>query len=670
MMNHPKNLEGIYHLFRRIKIPFKILFLIMGIISTLWFLVRVIPKPSRAAYPCMRTAAPFMSGFVMYLVTLFTASFAIRLAGRKIKKSMHLAGSALIVAAAISSLLFLGSNSVRVRGNTAGSLAVHTANEAMGEGVGIYPGRVVWAWDSASTNANCTNSGDDAYFYPQNNDQEVIDRMVSDALQRLTGQDNDTAAWSAMFRHFNGMKWNEPDWDYVEYEDIFIKTNATSTWGYPNGTYILSNFSVRSSINYIAETNPHVVLAVLRQLVNVVGARQEDIWVGDPMKHIYKHAFDLWHNEFPDINYIGSAAGDGRIKVVSGNGPVIFYSDKGTVMTGAVSDRLYTVMEEADYMINIPTLKAHARAGITLSAKNNFGSHARGGASHLHRGLVAPEEGPPTRASLGMYRVQVDLMGHKMIGRNTMLILVDGLYAGPEATWPADKWNMEPFAGDWTSSLFASMDQVALESVCFDFLRTEYLNKTVKDSRGNNQTINFPNMAAGVDDYLEQAADPLKWPENITYDPEDDGEALTSLGAHEHWNGTETKQYSRNLGLDQGIELVSIPSDLVASTVNVEEKYSAREKIIDTYPNPFTEKVSLRFTTNEQSSVKIDVYDIRGQLVSTLADRVYSPGVHTMNWDGRAGSGSHLSGGIYIVSIKIDSPSGIKVDSRRIQILR
>jgi hypothetical protein len=328
-------------------------------------------------------------------------------------------------------------------------------------------------------------------------------------------------------------------------------------------------------------------------------------------------------------------------------------------------------MENADYMINIPTLKAHARAGITISAKNHFGSHTRGGAAHLHQGLVAPyDDGIPIRTTLGMYRVQVDLMGHELIGRNTMLILVDGLYAGPEATWPADKWNMEPFSGDWTSSLFASLDQVALESVCFDFLRTEYLNKTVKDSRGYKRIINFPNMAQGVDDYLEQAADPSKWPENITYDPENDGIPLTSLGAHEHWDGTETKQYSRNLGLDQGIELVSIPTDLVASTVNVEEKQAVRDKIIEAYPNPFMEEVNLRFVINERATVKLDVYDLRGQLVNTLADRAYTPGEYIVNWDGRTGSGSLLTGGIYIVSIKIDSPSGIKLDSRRIQILR
>ena len=49
--------------------PPALLFFLMGIISTVWFLIRVIPKPSRAGYPCMKVAAPFMSGFIMYLLT-------------------------------------------------------------------------------------------------------------------------------------------------------------------------------------------------------------------------------------------------------------------------------------------------------------------------------------------------------------------------------------------------------------------------------------------------------------------------------------------------------------------------------------------------------------------------------------------------------------------------
>ena len=38
-----------------------------GAAALLWFLVRVIPKPSRKAYPCQRAAFPVASGFVLWL---------------------------------------------------------------------------------------------------------------------------------------------------------------------------------------------------------------------------------------------------------------------------------------------------------------------------------------------------------------------------------------------------------------------------------------------------------------------------------------------------------------------------------------------------------------------------------------------------------------------------
>ncbi len=64
-------------------------------------------------------------------------------------------------------------------------------------------------------------------------------------------------------------------------------------------------------------------------------------------------------------------------------------------MPEAIKDTLYAEMENADYMINVAALKAHARAGVTLTTKNHFGSHTRDGASHLHPALIAPENDQP-----------------------------------------------------------------------------------------------------------------------------------------------------------------------------------------------------------------------------------------------------------------------------------
>ena len=50
----------------------------MGLASLLWFLVRVIPKPSRAAYPCQRIAFPVASSFVVWVLALAGSAFAWR----------------------------------------------------------------------------------------------------------------------------------------------------------------------------------------------------------------------------------------------------------------------------------------------------------------------------------------------------------------------------------------------------------------------------------------------------------------------------------------------------------------------------------------------------------------------------------------------------------------
>jgi len=51
----------------------KLSFPVIGLVSLIWFLARVIPKPSRMRYPCMRVAAPIASTFVVYLLGLFSS---------------------------------------------------------------------------------------------------------------------------------------------------------------------------------------------------------------------------------------------------------------------------------------------------------------------------------------------------------------------------------------------------------------------------------------------------------------------------------------------------------------------------------------------------------------------------------------------------------------------
>ena len=567
-------------------VPPYMLFIFLGIISTIWFLIRVIPKPSRATYPCMRVAAPFMSGFFVYLLTVWGLTVASRKGNWKFFKVRYMATGLLIFG-------MIAAMAVTPCQNTTNYQIVNTKtgpddgpNQPMGKGMGINPGRVIWAWDPKATNENCTNKFDtkDWYFTPENTNREVVNKMFSESIKKLVGKTNLAESWDQLFRYHN-IKKSQKNIGYTKGEKIFIKINQTTSRGLltqndkNNGNFIpltLKPEEERKKKNYGAvETNPNVVLMLLRQLVNELGIDQSDIAVGDPQNPTYGHNYLAWSNEFPNVVYIDrSSANFGRTLIHPTSNDLIFYSDK------TQSDKLYDIIENADYMINVSNLKPHAIAGITLSAKNHFGSQSRDGASHLHYSLIAAfRKGVPSNTGYNKYRVLVDMMGSKYLGKNTMLIIVDGLYGGggSELLGPV-KYFMPPFNNDWCNSIFMSQDQVAIESVCYDFLRTEW-DGTYNHDPSNNEYNQMPNVN-GVDDYLHQAADKANWPKDIIYDPDNSGKPFSSLGIHEHWNDPVKKQYSRNLGHSNGIELISIPDTLVGSDRSSESSSTIKQNEI------------------------------------------------------------------------------------------
>jgi hypothetical protein len=557
-------------------IPYGPMFFIIGIISTIWFLIRVIPKPSRASYPCVRAAAPIMSGFIIYLISLGSMSLAIRKVWRNLTVSKFLSASIWLAFTGFLMIVSLTSDlSVSTAISVPATGPEDGPNMPFGKGYGINPGRVIWAWNPAATNENCKNvmENGDWYFNPVNSDQKVIGEMVSESIKSLTGKSDLRKAWTSLFQYHN-LSRNKKETDYAQGEKIFIKINqGTASWVLTkeekeNGYTISSSLKSgqRHRLLGATETSPYIVLELLRELIDVAGVRQQDISIGDPISHIFGHNYSIWHAEFPDVVYIDRFSENfGRTLIKKTENDLIYYSDKRQ------SDKLYDVIEKADYMINLASLKPHGSAGISLMAKNHFGSQARQNASHLHYALIAPswetfprEVGNPSNGGYRKYRVLVDLMGSCYLGRNTMLCIVDGLFGGgADETRGPVRYFMPPFNNDWSSSIFISEDQVALESVCFDFLRSEW-NGIHKHDAANNVFEAGPNMF-GVDDYLHQAADSKNWPEGIIYDPDNCGKPLRSLGVHEHWNNQDDKQYSGNLGKKNGITLVSIPDTLIKS---------------------------------------------------------------------------------------------------------
>jgi len=413
------------------------------------------------------------------------------------------------------------------------------ANHPIGSGQGIYPGRVVLVRDPGATSWDGATGHwwDDA-----NTDQKAVHGMASRLVQNLTGKKNEKQAWDALFRSFNDTH-KLGSSGYRPGERIAIKINCNQDrspeWGTaaaPGGA-ARGGGPPRGPLNGLP--SPHAVTALVTELIEKAGVRGEDIMIYDAtgIRNVGQPILArIRANTNPQFQAVKFLVGDdyklgGRMSATPDMENPIKFSKEG-LPTGYFAKQV----NEARYMINMALLRPHGMAGVTLTAKNHFGSvhfPNDGGWSPriLHNSVLRTQP-------MSAYNALVDLMGHRQLGGKTMLYVLDGLYTAEHNEGNVFKW--ASLGDHWASSMLMSQDPVAIDSVALDLLASEPRATQV---RGN------------ADNYLHEAAQAAKPPSGTVYSP--DGHGLTSLGAHEHWNNAKDRKYSRNQGRKEGIELIA-----------------------------------------------------------------------------------------------------------------
>ena len=508
----------------------------IGLLALVWFLIRVVPKPSRATYPCQRIAFPFASGFIIWVVGILASLSFLKKAKHALTQKKYCAfGSCFMV---VVLCLWTAFNLTSHRTALADE---PTRNQPVGVAKGIFPGRVVWVHDPNATDWD--ENGDGYSWQPEHTSQKHVDAMVAKAVRQLTGCITDSCAWDALFRHFN-VEHGKGDVGYTPGETITIKVNLTTTGMGANmdtETYDKDGYLDKS------DTSPRMILGLIRQLVLKAGVDPNAIAVGDTLCHYPNQWRDPIYNEFPEVIFFDARGEMGRTLSVPSQIRQ-YWSDPNLPVVDA-NDFIPVLYAEADYLINLPVLKGHL-AGITLCAKNHYGSYNRrpdavgDGYFDLHNSLASELFDPLPK----QYRALVDIMGHPHMGGKTLLYMIDGLYGGYYWRGTPRRFEQPLFNNDWPSSILASQDPVAIDSVGLDILWEEW----ALEAGG------YVVRAPGVDDYLKEAAMANDPPSETFYDPDNDGVALESLGVYERWNNSTDRQYSRNLGNGNGIELVYI----------------------------------------------------------------------------------------------------------------
>ncbi|MBN2534400.1 MAG: DUF362 domain-containing protein [Spirochaetales bacterium] len=492
-----------------------LLFPVTGILAIVWFLIRTVPKPGRAAYPCQRIAAGIGITFLAGIFGSFSLFKLLKNITRNRSFITVLCGVLLCAGAGIitSTLVttFLSEESVVYADWNPGD----SPNSPIGTAKGIHPGRVTWAHNPDATSDNPSGS----WYQTGNTNQQVVNSMFSASVNNLTGESNNSSAWDAIFRYFN-QDHGKGNTGYTNGETVAIKINTVNTsmqskWG--------------SAIDACGET----VLGIVDQLVTQAGVPQQNIIVYDGgIGTIGDYVYNCVNQAYSGVRF-EATTGWGSIATIQWVDNAITYS--GNNSGSADSRRVARCLWDADYLINLALLKKHeSETAVTLCGKNHFGSIKN--CSTIHDTIHDHING------MGSYNSLVDLLGHKEIGGKTLLFIIDGLWGAPSISGNPARWSAAPFNNDWPSSIFMSQDGVAIDSVGLDFINAEW---TLWDN---------------ADNYLHEAARADNPPSGTNYDPENDGSRLESLGVHEHWNNAQSKQYSRNLNSGSGIELVSVSS--------------------------------------------------------------------------------------------------------------
>ena len=80
----------------------------------------------------------------------------------------------------------------------------------------------------------------------------------------------------------------------------------------------------------------------------------------------------------------------------------------------------------------------------------------------------------------------------------------------------------------------------------------------------------------------------------------------------------------------------------------------AKPSITAIRPNPFNPRTEIFFYLPNTANVKVEVYDLSGRRVATLARGVHGAGENSVTWTGKDDAGRAVSSGVYLAKMVAD----------------
>lgn len=71
-------------------------------------------------------------------------------------------------------------------------------------------------------------------------------------------------------------------------------------------------------------------------------------------------------------------------------------------------------------------------------------------------------------------------------------------------------------------------------------------------------------------------------------------------------------------------------------------------KLMNAFPNPFNPSTTLRYSLKEAGKVRIEIYNMKGQMVRSYNNEHATPGYYQVSWDGKDAMGRQVASGVYM----------------------
>jgi hypothetical protein len=98
-------------------------------------------------------------------------------------------------------------------------------------------------------------------------------------------------------------------------------------------------------------------------------------------------------------------------------------------------------------------------------------------------------------------------------------------------------------------------------------------------------------------------------------------------------------------------------ANVVSNDDNVQQAITALK---GNFPNPFNPSTEIAYSLKEAGKVKIEIYNLKGQLVKTLINDTMPQGEHRITWNGKDQRGNGVSSGIYFYKMKVGGYTGTR----------